>query len=106
MLTIDRIKRDRAHLLGQVLEPLGELDALDRGRDRLGAAGDPGVGVRVEGLELARAAVEPQQDDRLRRLPRPLGLVGQQPADGRQPAHSGQLEEAAAVERESVGRRS
>ena len=63
-------QRDRPHLLGQVLEALGELDALDGGRDGLRAAGDPGVGVRVEGLELARAAVQPEQDDRLRRLPR------------------------------------
>src|SRR5262249_52123868 len=54
---------DRAHLLGQLLVPLGELDAGDRGRDRLRAGGTPGSGVRVERLELARAAVQPEQDD-------------------------------------------
>ncbi len=89
---------DRAHLVGQLLEALGELNARYGGRDRLGPAGDPRVGVRVERLELAGPAAQPQEDDRLRRLPRPLGLVGQQLPDRRQPGEPGQLEEAAAVE--------
>ena len=70
-------QRDRFHLVGELLVPLRELDARDSGRDRPGATGDLLVGVRVERFELARAAVEPQEDDRLRRLTRPLGLVGQ-----------------------------
>src|SRR6185312_9069908 len=77
---------------------LRELDALHRGLDGFRAPRDPGVGVRVESLELAGVAVEPQEDDRLRRLPGPLGLVGQEPPDRRQPAQPGQLEEIAAVE--------
>ena len=91
-------QRDRAHLVGQLLETLGELNARHRRGDRLGPGGDPGVGVRVKGLELAGPASQPQEDDRLRRLPRPLGLVGQQLPDRRQPGEPGQLEEAAAVE--------
>ena len=89
---------DRAHLVGQPLVPLGELDALDGGRDRLRPAGGPGPGVRVERLELARPAGHPEQDDRPRRLARALGLRGEQVPDRRQPAQPGQREEASAVD--------
>ena len=100
LLTIDRIECDRAHLVGELVEPLGELDALDGRGDRLGPAGDLRAGMRVERFELARPAAQPEQDDRLRRLARLLGLLGQQLADRRQPGEPGQLEEAAAVESE------
>ncbi len=91
-------QRDRAHLVGQLLETLGELNAGHGRGDRLGPGGDSGVRVRVEGLELAGTTPQPQEDDRLRRLPRPLGLVGEQLPDRRQPREPGQLEETAAVE--------
>src|SRR3954464_2293931 len=57
---------DRPHLLRRPLKPGGEADALDGGLDGPGAGGDVGAGVGVERLQLARAALEPEEDDRLR----------------------------------------
>ena len=88
----------RAHLVRQLLKTCGEFYSWHGRRDCFGARGDPRVGVGVKGFELAWPASQPQEDDRLRRLARPLGLVGQQLPDGRQPGEAGELEKAAAVE--------
>ena len=67
---------DRTHLVGELLEAFGELDCLGGRRDGLGSAGDLLVRMRVKRLELAGTAPQPEQDDRLRRLARLLGLLG------------------------------
>src|SRR5262249_12572277 len=57
------------------------------------AAGTVGAGVRVERLQLAGAALHPQQDNRLRRpalVGGPFGGAGQQVAHRRQPAQARQ----------------
>ena len=58
--------------------------------------------MRVKRFELAGPAPEPQEDDRLCRLVRPLGLTREQLSDRRQPRKSCQFEEAAAFEDESA----
>ena len=92
---------DRAHLIGKLLEPVRKLDALDGRGDRLRAARDGFIRMRVKGLELAGPARKPEHDQRPRRLVRALGLLGQQPADGSQPGHPGQSQETAAVDHRS-----
>ena len=88
---------DRAHLLGQLLEALGKLDAAQRGLDCLGAAGGRCSGLGIERLELAGPTREPEQDQRPSRFPGMFRLPGQKLADGSQPAQPRQGEKPAAV---------
>ena len=89
---------DRAHLIGELLEALGKLDAADRGLDGLGAAGGRRFGMRVERLELARSAREPEKINDCAGSRVSLGLPGQELAERGQPAQPRQREEAAAVD--------
>ena len=100
-------QRDRAHLLGEPAEAVGELHALHGRVDGLRAAGDRLAGLGVERLELARPALQPEQDDRLRRLAAIARPARRAVADGRQPAHAGQaerLQESAATGKEQARR--
>src|SRR5262249_23635626 len=74
-------ERDRAHLGGELVEAFGELNVLYGGRNGLGSSGDLLAGMRVEGLELAGTAAQPEEDDRLGRFVRLLCLPGKQFAD-------------------------
>ena len=53
---------DVFHDLGRLVPALGDRDARDGRRDRLGLAAVLGAGLGVEGLELAGAAGHPEQD--------------------------------------------
>src|SRR5262249_54824515 len=64
---------------------------LDGGGDGRGAGGDVGAGVRVEGLQLAGAALQPEEDDRPGRGARfDVGGAGEQLADRGEPGGAGQ----------------
>ena len=56
---------DRSHFLSGALQAAGELHAVQRGINGSCAAGDARAGMRVERLQLAWSALQPENDDRL-----------------------------------------
>ena len=87
------MRLSRAHFRGRPLQAGGELNGFDGGGDRSGARGNAGIRMRVEGFELARPALHPEQNDRLSVLAGRAGGIGgpgEELAHGRQPGRAGE----------------
>ena len=97
---------DGFHLFREVAETLGQLNALGRGGNGPGAAGDFGPRMGVERLQLTRPPAQPQQNDRLGRLTFALfRLLGQQVPQRREPADAAQpgpFQPVTAIERRTM----
>ena len=105
LLTIERIRATEPICSARCSKPSASCTPLTAVSMASVPAGDPGAGMGVERLELAGPALEPEQDDRLRRPPGPLGL--RRPAAARGASASSArptLEEAAAVDSRSEWR--
>ena len=80
-------ERDRIHLLGQLSEPFGQANGFGFGGPVTGPGGNARAGVRIK-----RLPVQPQDDDRPRRLGpwHPFGFAAEQPPEGAEPSESAQ----------------